>query len=85
MMPPVEHSHLVPLRRKETNHAGAYEAGSTDDKNAHSNLARRMPRLPTWRKPAKVRPLHACHQSPLEHGYNVEFLIPAELLCKPIR
>jgi hypothetical protein len=44
----VEHSHLVPLRRKETNHAGAYEAGSTDDKNAHSNLARRMPRLPTW-------------------------------------
>jgi len=39
MMPPVEHSHLVPLRRKETNHAGAYEAGPTDDKNAHSNLA----------------------------------------------
>lgn len=39
MLPPVKDRYLVPLRRQETDYSGAYETGSADDKNAHSNLA----------------------------------------------
>jgi hypothetical protein len=33
----MEHRHLVSLRRQQINYPGAYEAGSADYQNAHSN------------------------------------------------